>query len=149
MNHLRCQLPTTASVPFARFQTVANEMNRLFELPVFGRLSPFQPAGWVPPFDLSEDDHAITVRAELPGLKKDQIQVTLQNGELAIAGERKSETEEKGHIRRERVFGRFERTIALHTAIDAAGVKATFEDGVLTLVLPKAEEAKPRQIVIE
>lgn len=144
MNLIRCQFPTAAT-PFARFQTVADEMNRLFEFPFFGRFSQ-SPSVWTPAFDLSEDANAVTVRAELPGLKKDQIQISLQDNVLTVSGERKLEGE--SHIRRERAFGRFERTVTLNTAVNEAEAKATFEDGVLTLVLPKAPEAKPRQIAI-
>ncbi|MBS0660297.1 MAG: Hsp20/alpha crystallin family protein [Verrucomicrobia bacterium] len=146
MNLIRCQFPT-AAVPFARFQTVADEMTRLFDFPFFGRL-PGAPVSWTPAFDLAEDQDAVTVRAELPGLKKDQIQINLQDDTLTITGERKFEGEGQNHIRRERGFGRFERSIRLNTPIDETGAKATFEDGVLTLVLPKAPEAKPRQIAI-
>lgn len=146
MNLIRCQFPT-AAVPFARFQTVADEMTRLFDFPFFGRL-PGAPVSWSPAFDLSEDQDAVTVRAELPGLKKEQIQISLQDDTLTIAGERKFEGEGQNHIRRERGFGRFERSIRLNTPINEGEAKATFEDGVLTLVLPKAPEAKPRQIAI-
>lgn len=147
MNLIRCQYPT-AAVPFARFQTVADEMSRLFDFPLFGRFPGANATGWTPAFDLSEDKDAVTVRAELPGLKKDQIQISLQDETLTISGERKFESEEASHIRRERAFGRFQRSIKLHTPVNEAEAKATFEDGVLTLVLPKAPEAKPRQIAI-
>lgn len=147
MNLIRYQLPT-AAVPFARFQTVADEMTRLFDFPFFGRVPSDNPSVWTPAFDLFEDKDSVTVRAELPGLKKDQIQISLQDDRLTIAGERKSDVEDANHVRRERAFGRFERSVTLNTPVNEAEAKATFEDGVLTLVLPKAPEAKPRQIAI-
>lgn len=150
MNIIRYQPPSSSLRPFARFSSATDEMGRLLVFPFFGRPSRVAPAGWVPPFDLHEDSDKLTVRAELPGLKKDQIQITLQEGVLTIAGERKQESDvqQNDHVRRERVFGKFERTVTLPFPVNEASINAAYEDGVLTLTLPKAEEAKPRQIAI-
>jgi HSP20 family protein len=150
MNLIRYQTPCATLTPFGRFNTVADEMTRLFDLPFFGRAARFATAGWVPAFDVYEEQDALIVRAELPGLKKDQIQLTLQDDTLTVTGERKQETDAqaKDHLRRERIFGRFERTVALPFAVKANEVKAAFEDGILTITLPKADEAKPRSIAL-
>jgi HSP20 family protein len=150
MNIIRYEAPAVRTNPFARFSTVADEMGRLVDFPFFGRMNRFAPTGWVPAFDLYEDPDKLTVRAELPGLKKDQIKLTLKDDVLTVSGERKQEadTQNGEHIRRERVFGGFERAIALPFPVNQSTIAAGFEDGVLTITLPKAEEAKPRQIAI-
>ncbi len=108
------------------------------------------PSGWVPAFDLYEDEDKLTVRAELPGLKKDQVKLVLKDDVLTVSGERRAEADAPAtdHIRRERVFGAFERQITLPFPVNQSEIVAKFEDGVLTITLPKAEEAKPRQIAI-
>jgi len=150
MNIIRYEAPTARFAPFARLSTMTDEVGRLLDLPFFGRLDRFAPAGWIPAFDLFEDKDKLTVRAELPGLKKDQIQLTLKDDVLTVSGEREQEAnaENTDQIRRERVFGAFERTITLPYAVNQADISAAYEDGVLTVTLPKAEEAKSRQIAI-
>ena len=150
MNIIRYAAPTARLHPFARFSTLTDEMGRLLDFPIFGRLNRFAPAGWVPAFDLYEDQDKLTVRAELPGLKKDQIKLTLKEDVLTVSGERKQESDaqDADQIRRERVFGAFERSVTLPYPVNQAAISATCEDGVLTITLPKAEEAKPRQIAI-
>jgi HSP20 family protein len=150
MNIIRYEGPTARLAPFARFSTMTDEMGRLLDLPFFGRLNRFAPAAWVPAFDLYEDKDKLTVRAELPGLKKDQIQLTLKDDVLTVSGERKqdADAEKRDQIRRERVFGAFERSVTLPYPVNQAGISAAYENGILTVTLPKAEEAKPRQIAI-
>jgi HSP20 family protein len=106
---------------------------------------------WAPAVDLYEDKESLTVRAELPGLKKEDIDIALIDNVLTISGERKNEKRYEGEqtSRQERFFGRFTRSITLPKAADAKGVKANYKDGVLTVTLPKAAEAKPRQIEIQ
>jgi HSP20 family protein len=108
------------------------------------------PAGYVPPLDLSESEQNVQVRVDLPGLTREQIKLSLQEDVLTISGERPAETLETGagYHRRERVQGRFERTIRLGLPVDASKITATFKDGVLVVTLPKTQEAKPRQIDI-
>ena len=150
MNIIRYEAPTARLNPFARFSTMTDEMGRFLDFPFFGRLNRFAPAGWVPAFDLYEDQDKLTVRAELPGLKKDQIKLTLKDDVLTVSGERKQETDaqKSDHIRRERVFGAFERSVTLPYPVNQSAISAAYEDGVLTITLPKADEAKPRQIAI-
>lgn len=105
----------------------------------------------MPAVDVSEDEHNFTIMADLPGLKKDEVKVEFTDGVLVLKGEKQSSVEtkdEKWH-RKERSFGAFERRFEVNVPIDAGSISAKFNDGVLTIVLPKAEEAKPREISIE
>ena len=90
------------------------------------------------------------VKAELPGLKKEDINVSLHDGDLVISGERKHDAKSEGTevYRAERFFGKFQRTVSLPPAVAANNVKAEYKDGILTVTLPKSEEAKPRQIQV-
>ncbi|MFQ5755949.1 MAG: Hsp20/alpha crystallin family protein [Acidiferrobacterales bacterium] len=108
--------------------------------------------GLVPPVDVSENDNEYMVRAELPGVKKEDINVTLEDGVLTISGETKSETEEKKGgrvIRQERRYGKYMRSLRLGTQVDEHKTKAKYKDGVLELVLPKAESVKPKRIAVD
>ena len=90
------------------------------------------------------------VKAEIPGMKKEDIEISLHNGSLTIAGERKEEKEvkESESFRSERFQGRFQRTFTLPGKVDAEKITASYKDGVLTVVLPKSEETKPKQIPV-
>jgi HSP20 family protein len=105
-------------------------------------------SGWTPALDVSEDKDNVYVRVELPGMRKEDIDVSLHNGSLSISGERKSEEEFKDAevYRAERFFGRFQRTVTLPTQVAADKIKAQYKDGLLNVTLPKAEEAKPKHI---
>lgn len=150
MNIIRYQTPVASFHPFARFATVTDEVGRLLDSPFFGRSNRLAPSGWVPAFDLYEDQDKLTVRAELPGLKKDQVQLVLKDDVLTVSGERHPEAEAPAtdYIRRERAFGSFNRQISVPFPVNQSQIAAKFEDGVLTITLPKAEETKPRQIAI-
>ncbi len=116
---------------------------RGFELPMLGRLE--RPmAGMTPRMDLTEDEERIRVSVELPGMDEKDVEVVLGDNVLTIKGEKKAEKEEaeKGYAYKERSFGSFRRSIPLHTEIVTDKVEATFEKGVLTVVLPKTPEAK-------
>jgi HSP20 family protein len=134
---------------FGRLSDLRYEIDRLFESPLseLTRTSPLL-SGWTPALDVFEDKDNFTVKAELPGMKKEDIEVTLHDDSLSISGERQSETkhEDAEIYRAERFFGRFQRTVTLPTAVAADKVKAAYKDGVLTITLPKTEEAKPKQI---
>lgn len=102
------------------------------------------------PLDVSENDNEFVVKASLPGVKPEDVQITVHGDTLTIQGEAKAEEEKKGdrwHLR-ERRFGSFQRSLSLTTPINSEKAQAQFEHGVLTLVLPKSEQAKPRQIKI-
>lgn len=102
------------------------------------------------PLDVVEDENAFVVKASLPGLKPEDVQITVHGDTLTIRGETQSEEEKKGetwHLR-ERRSGSFQRSLTLNTPIDSDKADAQFADGVLTLTLPKSEQAKPRQIKV-
>ena len=130
-----------------------DDLDRMFE-------GFFRPARWleeapsedmVPAIDISERADAFVVKAELPGVRKEDIDVNMENGVLTISAETKSDTEEKEGdrlIRQERRYGKYVRSLRLGTHIDETKVKASYKDGVLHLVLPKAEEVKPKKISV-
>lgn len=108
--------------------------------------------GLVPRLDVVERDNEFVVKAEMPGIKKDDIEVSLENGVLTITAESRSETEEKEGervIRQERRYGKYLRSLRLGKEIDEKKVKAAYKDGILELVLPKAEEVKPKKITVD
>ena len=125
--------------------TAWSPFNRLFEL------ADTQPEGWVPPLEILEDDAKITVRLELPGLKKEDFTISLEDGVLAVSGERRVESSERAGktYRSERFFGSFSRSVTLPSAVKGDEVKATYQDGILAITLPKAEEAKPKKIQVD
>lgn len=150
MKLVRFQNPVLSSWPtFGRLSDLRDEIDRLFDAPL-SELGPTASGfgGWTPAIDVFEDKENVTVKAELAGMKKEDIEVTLHSDTLSIAGERKTEkkVEEAGLYRSERFFGRFQRAVTLPTTVDGAKVKADYKDGILTVTLPKTEEAKPKQI---
>ena len=153
MNVLRWQRPELSTWRgFNGLSTLRNEIDRLFEAPLteLARASHLL-SGSAPAVDIYEDKDSFVVKAELPGMKKEDIDVSLHDGSLSISGERKSEQkwEDAEVYRAERFFGRFQRTVTLPAAVNAAGINAQYKDGVLTVTLPKAEEAKPKQIDLQ
>jgi len=134
--------------PFEQLSQLRNEVSRLFDSP-FGTLTQgFNE--WAPAVDLYEDKDNVIVKAELPGMKKEDIDVSLHDGTLTISGERKLEEEktEGETYRSERFYGRFQRSVLLPTAVLPDKVNAAYKDGILTITLPKSEEAKPKQIEV-
>ena len=107
---------------------------------------------WSPAVDVRESDDDFVVTAELPGLAKDTVDITIENGVLSLSGEKKEEREEgvadSGRYVLERRYGRFQRSFSLPRGVDADNVSAKFSDGILTVTLPKSATAKPRQIKI-
>jgi HSP20 family protein len=108
-------------------------------------------AAWVPAVDVFEDADAIRIVAEVPGVSPDDVKISHENNVLTIQGT-KQQTEEKRTervYRYERAYGAFARSFTLPTSVDASGIKATYEHGVLTVTLPKVEQARPRQIQVQ
>lgn len=139
--------------PAAALDQLRQEVSRLFEEP-FGAFDASNDlfSGWAPPLDLSEDADQLVVEVELPGVRKEDLEVSVHKGVLTISGERKSEQPtngETGCYRRERFHGRFQRSITLPKPVETDAVKATYRDGVLTITLPKTEEARPRKITVK
>jgi len=152
MSLIRYQSPEITSWPtFGRLSNLRDELDTLFELPFwsnFGRQTQLF-SGWTPALDLYQSNDNVIALIELPGMRKEDIGISLHDGMLTIAGERKMETPggEKAE-RSERYIGKFRRSITLPTRVDANKVSATHKDGILTVTLPKAEEAKPKQIQV-
>lgn len=150
MSIIRYQVPELSTwTPFDRLASLRDEVNRLFDFSWPSRDSGLF-SGWSPALDVFDDKDNFVVKAELPGLKKEEINLSLHDGVLTISGERKRETEKKEgeSFRSERYFGKFQRSVTLPAAVDAGKVSASYKDGVLTVELPKAEEAKPKQIAV-
>ena len=107
-------------------------------------------ANWVPAADVRQTDDAVFVDLEIPGVAKDDIDVSLEDGVLKVSGQRnfQRDVEKETYQRVERLYGQFSRSFRMPRHVDSAKVKASFKDGVLSLELPKAEEARPRQIAI-
>jgi len=135
--------------PFAELESLHREMNRLMDS-VGGAWRGLSGAGVFPALNVSEDGDNIYVRAELPGVSAKELAISVHDNNLVIKGERKIAAEGKGvsYHRREREAGTFQRVISLPAQVDAAKVTAVCKNGVLTVTLPKAPEAKPRQISV-
>jgi len=139
--------------PTGSFLTTRDPFARMLDT-VFGEgLYPSEDVSnrtWMPSVNIRETEQAFFVEAELPGLTKKDIDITLENNILKLSGERRFEkdTKEESYHRVERSYGSFLRTFSLPSQVNAESVKASFKDGVLTIEVPKAEEAKPRKIAI-
>lgn len=131
------------------FTTLSNRLSRLVQTP---REDEGDYLGsWSPVVDIYDKGGEVVIHAELPGMKKEDIDIRVENNVLNIRGkkERKEEVKEEGYFRSERAYGTFSRSFSLPTTVDAKKISAEYKDGVLTLNLPKAEEAKPRQIEVK
>jgi len=150
MNIIKWQRPTVATWPtFGRLSDLRDEIDRLFDSPLTALTRTSQLlSGWTPALDVYEEKDSFVVKSELPGMKKEDIEVSFQDGSLSISGERKSESkhEDTDVYRAERYFGRFQRSVSLPATINPDKVKAAYKDGVLTITLPKTDEAKPKRI---
>jgi HSP20 family protein len=138
------------SAALDRLANMHDEMDRVLEStfgPNFRALGTF--SRWTPAVDVYQDKDQFTVVAEVPGLKKEEIEISLHGDTLTISGERKPQAKEGDQgFRTERFFGKFQRSLTLPAGVNAEKVKATYKDGILEVVLPKADEAKPKQIEV-
>jgi HSP20 family protein len=132
------------------FQT-RSEMGRLLDEFFNSRVTPESAVVWQPPVDIEETPEGYFVRAELPGMKLEDIKITLADNELTIRGEKRREIEKKDgtYHRTERAYGQFERVFTLSHAVRADKIDAMYHNGVLEVSVPKAEEAKSREIPIK
>ncbi len=142
--------------PTRELDSLQNEMNRLFssffETPTRAGTGNGGAAGrrWIPAMDLVETGEHFILKADLPGMSESDVSVELENNVLTIAGERKTEHEEKheGYYRLERATGSFSRALTVPEGIDPEGIAASFDQGVLEVRIPKPEQAKPRKVQI-
>ncbi len=127
------------------------EMNRMFDSFFRGVDEPgLFNSSWMPAVDVADEDNAYVVKAELPGVSKEDVKITLESNILTIRGEKKAakNVDEKNYRRTERSYGSFQRSFTLPTTVKNDKVDAVYKDGILTITLPKAEEAKPKQIEV-
>lgn len=140
-----------ATSPTGTLSTLQQEINRLFDVP-FGGLAQGGELfhDWAPALDLFEDNDNLLAQLELPGVAKQDVTVSVHDGVLSVSGERKQESESKdeGCFRRERFHGRFHRAVTLPKPVKVDAIKASLKDGILTISMPKTEEARPRQIQV-
>lgn len=135
---------------FGDLTRMQQEMNRFFDDFFGDRQSEIMQGNWLPAVDVSETESELVVRAELPGLSQNDIELNLQDNVLTLKGEKKQEQKEEkeNYHRIERSYGSFSRSFTLPTTVKAEQIKATFKDGVLVISLPKSEEAKAKKIAI-
>lgn len=141
----------TRRTPNRTVRDLQREVDSIFDQ-FFGRESDDDTSTvWAPRTDLSETDGAFRIRLDVPGMTKDDIAINLQNNTLTVSGERSSERQEDGeeYVRVERAFGNFHRTFTLPDAVDPDRVEATYDEGVLTINVPKTEKSTRRQIEIK
>lgn len=136
--------------PWRDVLSVQDEMNRLFD-GLMRRRETGGGAEWVPAVDISETEDEFVVSADVPGLKSDDIKISVANNVLTLRGEKKNVREEKeeNFHRVERTCGSFERTFSLPSGVDSGNIRAKYKDGVLDVRLPKSKEAKPQEIKVE
>jgi len=139
--------------PFREVSRLRNEMDRLWDEYFGAGRRALQPAeeAWLPAVDVSETEDKITVKAEIPGMEAKDIDISMSGDTLTIKGEKKTEKEEKeeNYHLVERSYGSFRRAMKLPASVDADKVEATYKNGVLTVILPKKEEVKPKAIEIK
>ncbi len=140
MRLIQYERPAVTGFGLGRLTNLPDELDQLFEV----------QRAWAPALDVAEDKDNYRVRVELPGLKREEIEVALNDGALTISGERKVEAPAEGTVihRQERYYGKFSRVLTLPSAVAADKVTAAYRDGVLTVTVPKAEEAKPKTITV-
>jgi HSP20 family protein len=136
--------------PMREAMTLREAMDRLFD-DAFTRPVEFGGTWQIPAIDLYQTDDEIVVKAALPGMKADEVQISITDNVLTLKGEVKEKTEkkEKAYHLREQRYGAFERSVALPSDVIADKAQAEFEDGVLTISLPKAEEVRPKMITVK
>jgi HSP20 family protein len=135
--------------PYRELNTFADRFNRAFgSLPAREREEEF--GAWMPPVDIEEDKEKITLTAELPGFKDNEVDIQMEGNVLTIRGERKREEEKEGRNfhRIERAYGQFVRSFTLPNNVDRDNIRARYNNGLLEVEMPKREDAKPRQIKI-
>jgi HSP20 family protein len=138
--------------PFRDLRTMQEQMNRLLDM-TWNRESgeDLREGAWQPPVDIFEDENAVVIKVELPGMDQKDIEVRIEDNTLTLRGERKHDEsiKKESYHRVERYYGAFQRSFSLPHTVNQEQVKATCDKGVLTITLPKREETKPRQINVQ
>ena len=134
--------------PYRNLISLPDEIDRFFN--GFGLDLNESDSVWSPTVDISETENQYEVNAEIPGLKKEDIKLSVEDNVLTLSGERKveKETDKKNYHRIERAYGKFERSFRLPKEVDAENIKANYKNGVLTVQLPKTEAVKPKEIAV-
>lgn len=140
--------------PFNELEEMSNRLNRIFGrsgVPATTSNEMLKMADWTPSADIQETDNAYLIKAEIPGVKKEDVKVTVEDGVLTIRGERKAEKEETGKKfhRIERSYGSFLRSFRMPDGVDDAAAKAEFKDGMLNVTLPKSEKTKSKSVNVD
>ena len=138
--------------PFRELANLQERLDRIFrDIERTRGEERFLSSHWTPPVDIFEVDDTFILKLEVPEVDKDTIDISVEGSALTITGERKPEqgTEVEQYIRMERGYGTFTRSFTVTKAVDASGIKASIKDGILRVELPKKEEVKPKQIIIE
>ncbi len=152
MSLIRYQTPNSVMFPYLnRWASLRDDLDTLLELPFFsgGARQAQLFTGWTPALDLYQINDNVVAVVELPGMRKEDIEISLHDGTLTVAGERQgTPSEDEKAERTERFSGKFRRSVTLPTHIEAGKVSANYKDGILTVTLPKAEEAKPKKIEV-
>lgn len=135
--------------PFREIRSLQNEMNRLFSGATSGRDDALS-GDWMPKVDVFENKDTLVLEAELPGMNRDDFELSFENNVLTLKGERKFEKRDEGdnYHRVERAYGSFTRSFTLPSTVTPDGTKAEFNNGILTVTLPKREETKARKIEV-
>jgi HSP20 family protein len=137
--------------PFRGVSTLQDQINRLFNQSFDRSTEEGSLTPWAPAVDIFETEHELVVKADLPDVKPEDLDIRVENNILTIRGERKFEkkvTEDK-YLRVERTYGSFSRSFSLSSTVNTEAINADYKDGVLTLSIPKREEAKPKQIKVQ
>ncbi len=147
----RSQIPSPSTDLFNTVRRLNQWMEEAFSGWPFTDQALSVTGAWLPPTDIFEDKDSIRIVTELPGVRPEDVKITCENNTLTIRGEKKQVAEESTDRvhRYERTYGTFERAFSLPNTVDADRVQANFEHGVLTVVLPKVERAKPREIPVK
>jgi HSP20 family protein len=140
--------------PFRDLLEIQKEMNKLFDSSIsrsLDRKSDLLEGFWTPAVDINEEKDKYVIRADLPGLKQEEIDVSVDDDTLTIKGERKIEKHdrEKNYYRTERAYGAFQRSFTLPSSVDTDKINATYKDGVLEVTIPKTEEQKKKKVKID
>jgi HSP20 family protein len=133
------------------FVTMQREIDRMFDRFRGGILDDSGATAFMPVVDIIETANAFDIKIELPGVNKEDVKITIQNGVLTVRGEKKQESQKKGenYHRVERSYGTFQRSFTLPTSVKSEKIEASYDNGILNISLPKEEEAKPKEIEVK